>query len=167
MKKNMTNSWRCFTTKWDTECIFLFVSFVYVLREPIQRKITDIMLLNIVFNSRWLFDGFLAPAWGHVVAKVRFFSFSLLVSTCPENENDQKHEKPPKTPKTPTDPPRAPESRRDSKRNRHIPRDAWKFRAGSLRHKISPLCDQNSHSTTGHDVTIQKGHLPRVKKIYL
>ena len=70
-------------------------------------------------------------------------------------------------PKTPTDPPRAPESRRDPKRNRHIPRDAWKFRAGSLRHKISPLCDQNSHSTTGHDVTIQKGHLPRVKKIYL
>jgi hypothetical protein len=64
----MSNSWRCFTTKWDTECIFLFVSFVYVLREPIQRKITDIMLLNIMFHSRWLLDDFLASAWGHVMA---------------------------------------------------------------------------------------------------
>ena len=113
----MSNSWRCFTTKWDTECIFLFVSFVYVLREPIQRKITDIMLLNIVFNSRWLFDGFLAPAWGHVVAKVRFFSFSLLVSTCPENENDQK------TRKTAKDAQRLPQTLQELQRAGEIPRE--------------------------------------------
>ena len=114
----MSNSWRCFTTKWDTECIFLFVSFVYVLREPIQRKITDIMLLNIVFNSRWLFDGFLAPAWGHVVAKVRFFSFSLLVSTCPENENDQKTRK---TAKDAKDSHRPPKSSREPERFQEKP----------------------------------------------
>jgi len=110
----------------------------------------------------WLSCSGLGPCNGK--GKVFFlFSFSFYLpgeQKWLENPTNRQ-----RRPKTPTDPPRAPESLRDSKRNRHIPRDAWKFRAGSLRHKTSPLCDQNSHSTTGHDVTIQKGHLPRVKKI--
>ena len=97
----MTNSWRCFTTKWDTECIFLFVSFVYVLREPIQRKITDVMLLSMMFHSRWLLDDFLAP----------------LVSTCPENENDQK------TRKTAKDAQRLPQTLQELQRAGEIPRE--------------------------------------------
>ena len=97
----MSNSWRCFTTKWDTECIFLFVSFVYVLREPIQRKITDVMLLSMMFHSAWLLDDFLAP----------------LVSTCPENENDQK------TRKTAKDAQRLPQTLQELQRAGEIPRE--------------------------------------------